>query len=693
MSERPAEIFALIAIGALGSAAMVRAVRPTPTLAHAPPTAQELGAPDGRWPTPPAHAIPVADYRIEAKLDPSAHTLDGQETITFRNVSDKPLGELRLHLYLNAFANDATLFRRARVGGFRGGDTAAAGYVDVTSLKIGGADLWPGHVFVSHQGESPQDPLRAGAPAPIPGAPDDETDVRVPLATPLAPGASVEIEIAFHDLLPGISERTGFFGSFHFVGQWFPKLAKLEPDGTFASFPFHHLGEFYADYGSYDVTLDVPANFVVGAVGRRVSSEQRGDRLVVRHQQSDVHDFAWTAWDKFVRTEATLDGGAGPIAVTLLAPPGHESVMARELETVKQGLASYGARFGAYPYDVLTVVHPPAGADEAGGMEYPTLITTGGGSGPALGAHEIEVIAVHELGHQWFYGMVGTHEVAWPAGDEGFNSFGESEAMRDMFGNGSAFASSALDLDELALHRYGVTGAMFEPVFSPVPEFAHGRSYGSRVYGATAAILETLRRTFGPRFTAAMGLYARRYRFSHPTPEDFFSTLEREAGRDVAEAARAALTEPGGYDVIAESLSSARAHEPSGWFSSGSGRTKRDGGPGVGWSSAAWIVRRGHVPLPIDVELRFADGQRRREIVRFESPTTPTSAGGDTWRRIDADGPSELVAVVVDPDGKLLIDADRSNDFVTARAARGGVPVTREWGRWWHSLLLREVGP
>src|SRR5262249_14149167 len=129
------------------------------------------------------------------------------------------------------------------------------GYIDVkrcTAQGLGATDLWP-----AHAPGSPDDP-------------DDETDVRLPLPVPLAPGATLELELEFSAKLPSIVLRTGYAGSFDFVAQWFPKLARLEDDGTFAHFPFHAQAEFYADYGGYDVTLDVPLNTVVGAVGRRV---------------------------------------------------------------------------------------------------------------------------------------------------------------------------------------------------------------------------------------------------------------------------------------------------------------------------------------------------------------------------------------------------------------------------------------
>src|SRR5690606_13324849 len=139
------------------------------------------------------------------------------------------------------------------------------------------------------------------------------------------------LEMTWDDKLPTVVERTGYHGSFHMVAQWFPKIAKVEADGTFAHFPFHHLGEFYADYGSYDVTLDVPSGFTVGATGRAVESKDEGGRHVERHVQKSVHDFAWTAFDGWrEKTERIAD-----VDVRVLYPRGYESQADRELAAVR----------------------------------------------------------------------------------------------------------------------------------------------------------------------------------------------------------------------------------------------------------------------------------------------------------------------------------------------------------------------
>src|SRR5262249_37149894 len=153
-----------------------------------------------------------------------------------------------------------------------------------------GVDLWP-----SAEKTTPEDP-------------DDQTDIRVPLPRDVAPGEKLTFDVAWDDKLPGVWQRTGYGGNCHMAARWFPRIARLEEDGRWAHFPFYHLTEFYSDFGTYDVTLDVPENFVVGATGSRVTSSRDGGRSVLRYVQGDVHDFAWTAWDRFREENAEASG-------------------------------------------------------------------------------------------------------------------------------------------------------------------------------------------------------------------------------------------------------------------------------------------------------------------------------------------------------------------------------------------------
>jgi hypothetical protein len=618
------------------------------------------------------HADPVASYTLRAKLDPRAHTVHGEGTITWKNASANAVHELWMHLYLNAFKNQSSVFMRAPIGGFRGSILPTAwGTIDLTKL-----------VLVD---DGSQSDLKSAIELKRPKD-DDETDARIPLPHEIPAGHTITLEVEWDDKLPTVVERTGYDGSFHMVAQWFPKIAKLEPDGSFAHFPFHHLGEFYADYGTYDVTIDVPDGFVVGATGPVTEIKNEGGRHIERHVQGSVHDFAWTAWDKYDVRKETIDG----VAVSVLMPPGYGDLAERELETMRFALPHFGARYGKYPYGVLTLVHPPATSPEAGGMEYPTLITTGWSSWTPRGIHLVELVTIHEFGHQYFYGLCASNEDAWPFLDEGVNSYAEGESMRAWKGPGSAvdFAGLSVGDFEAQAERARHFGHD-EKVAQGAGVFATGNAYGALVYSRTATILETLARVYGkPRMDRALGVYARRFRFQHPTPADLIATISAELGANAAEILRASLFDKAWVDYAVTQISSHPAHVAAGLFDRDGKREtvaaddKRDiPNRFDGW---VLVVRRGTLRLPVEIELVAEDGTRSRVPWDGEAESI----------RVPYSGASPLRAAVVDPDDRVLLDEHPDDNFATAAGrTSAGAPRTLERATFWAETILGGLVP
>lgn len=617
----------------------------------------------------PAHADDVADYTLRATLDPVAHTVHGEGTITWRNTSARSVRELWLHLYLNAFKNERSAFFRERVGGRGSAAPEDWGSIDVRKLVLhvpesASVDVWP------------------TAELHRPGG-DDETDARVPLPIEVAPGDAIQLDVVFDDKLPVVVERTGYRGSYHMVGQWFPKVARLEPDGTWAHFPFHHLSEFYADFGTYDVTLDVPAAFVVGATGPAVEARIADGRRIERHVQTDVHDFAWTAWDSWQIAADTIDG----VDVTLLYPPGFRRLAARELAALRFGLPYYSTRYGRYPYKVLTVVHPQQDAAESGGMEYPTLITTGGAWLTPPGLLAPEIVTVHEMGHQWFYGLVATNELRWPMLDEGLNQFAEQDAMGKWKGDASALDVAGLRMSDFALDAVGGNQAVHdEPVAQPADAFTTGSSYGRLVYGRTAAVVETLRRVYGDEAVLrALGRYARRFRFQHPTPDDLVAVFEEVLGARVAATLRTALFDKGWVDYVVEGVWAQEAPRAAGMFDRDGKRERVEPGKREegGWDDAVLVRRRGTLSFPVEINLVLADGTIRHE--RWD--------GEGESKRFAWHGANAVRSCVVDPDDRVIIDYNLANNRGAAAGAGGGASRTLERTTYWMQLALQAVSP
>src|SRR5690349_12340221 len=281
--------------GVLGAAA---ATLLGAALAGADVTGSEASAPPAAAPAPTgdlsSRTEPVASYALAARLDAATQSLHGEGTLSFVNRTATSVSELYFHLYMNAFESERTLFNRSAFTRARSGRAPRRwGNIRLTRLvarELGAADLLP-----SLEPHSPGDP-------------DDGTDRRVPLPRPLAPGQVLTLELAWDCSLPDIVERSGASRDFYFLGQWFPKLARLESDGTWAHFPFHPHAEFYADFGDYDVRLDVPELMVVGATGRQIESSVAEGRRRLRFRAESVHDFAWTAWPSFERREERIAG-------------------------------------------------------------------------------------------------------------------------------------------------------------------------------------------------------------------------------------------------------------------------------------------------------------------------------------------------------------------------------------------------
>ncbi len=617
-----------------------------------------------------AHPARVVDYTLRASLDPALHTLHGEGTIAWTNVSSMPVSQLWMHLYLNAFKNQSTVFMRAPVGGFRGTTVPKEwGTIDVRKLT------WTDRGTTSDLWAKAQ--LKRGDD-------EDETDASIPLPRAVAPGETITLEMVWDDKLPSIVERTGFDGSFHMVAQWFPKIAKLEPDGSFAHFPFHHLGEFYADYGKYDVTVDVPESFIVGATGAITESRVEKGRRFERHVQDDIHDFAWTAWDRFQSRKETIDG----VACTILYPPGYDDHAERELATMRFAIPHYGARYGRYPYPLLTLVHPPASAPEAGGMEYPTLITTGGASYIPNGVDLIELVTIHEFGHQYFYGLLASHETQWPFLDEGLNSYAEAEAMEAWKGKSSFIDLLGLSIGDAEGHaerarHFARTDRVAQPAFA----FGTGSSYGALVYSRTATILETLRRVYGDKtMQRTMGAYARRFRFQHPVPRDLIETFQREMGDEAAETLRDALFDKGWIDLKLEAMSSHAVRVAAGIFDRDGKRATTASAPAAPGKHEGWVLvsRRGTLHIPVEVELVSEDGARTR--VPWDGTTDSI--------RIPYSGASALRAAIIDPDHRVLLDENSENDFATAPGhTSDGAPRTLERATYWSELVLGAIAP
>ena len=405
----------------------------------------------------PSASPRVLAYEMSAKLDAPARTIHGRQRIVWRNVTTRPVDELRFHLYWNAFRGPDSTFMKESDESFRAQWRADEyGGIEVTEIaSVDGAT----RTLLVPEFIQPDD-----------GNAADRTVIRVPLPHPVAGGASLVVETVFAAHAPKAYRRAGWVpGDGWFAMHWFPKPGVLEEKDGAAVWncpQFHANTEFFADFATWDVTIDVPADFVVGATGGKPVQDQTAlGRRVLRFVAEDVHDFAWVADPDFVERREIFSGcravddptglapsiarqlGADPasfdlrpVDLRLLLQPEHASdeQIRRHFDAAHAALTFYGLRFGPWPYKVLTLVDPGsdvAGRGLGGGMEYPMLITCGSELLPHPRKLTPEGVTIHEFGHQYWYGLSANDEFREAWLDEGINSFAESRAQVLAYGS------------------------------------------------------------------------------------------------------------------------------------------------------------------------------------------------------------------------------------------------------------------
>jgi hypothetical protein len=681
----------------LGAAALVAAgttfdarQAPDPVLPQPKPQAQSSRLPE--------RAERVVDYRIGVRLDHATRQLSGQQRLVWRNPSNDAVPDLWFHLYLNAFKGPNTTFFRESSGGQLRGVTQGQdnwGWIQITSLKLeDGTDLTGLMRF-----EQPDDHNS-----------EDQTVMRVPLAAPVLPGGVVTLDITFTAQLPRVFARTGYFGDFYLVGQWFPKIAVYEPagrrgrkTGAWNAHQFHANSEFYADFGRYTVEMTVPDSFVVGATGRRTQERKNGDGTATyTYEQDDVHDFAWTADPRYVvvrdtfsasrevtpaeqeRMASLLDRPVGEVAltdveVTLLMQPVHRPQAGRLMRAVKTALKEFGLWYGRYPYATLTVVDPPEGGEGAGGMEYPTFITTTTNRvlnyWPLDGVLLPEQVTIHEFGHQFWYGLVANNEFEEAWLDEGINSYSTARLIDRAYGADR----SLMSLFGLRLSELEVVRAMNLP--TPMPgrsrqpswDYVNDHRYGFYSYMKPELVLGTLERMLGEQTMArVMRTYHERWRFAHPSSDDFYAVASEVSGQDLLPFFKQTIESNAVLDYEVSSIAAVQLDRAN----TGAQHAA------VEYESTVVIRRLGGVTVPVEIAVTFAG----------QPPERVTWDGRDEWKKLTFRRPFRIESAQVDPDRRLLLDVNWLNN---AKRLTPDHRAAAKWtARWvfWLQNVLRLVG-
>ena len=512
-------------------------------------------------------------YTIRVQLDPEKATLHGHLRLTYQNNSPDTLPGLYMHLWPNAYRDRNTPYaiQERRNGGkkFHFAETEARGYIDSLQFSIDGNPIQPLPAFKG--------------PKPAPGyslhllrkAPDV---VWLPFPKPLPPGQKITLETPFRVKVPKTFSRLGYEGPQFQITQWYPKPAVYDHKG-WHPLPYLDLGEFYSEWGRYEVEITVPSTYVVGATGRlETPSEIRwleararetrhwlfedGPRpewdtnpkaplKTLRFMQDSVHDFAWFADPRYsvLSDTITLADGHRVACVALFRPACAES-WKHAPRYIAEAITNLSQWVGRYPYTHATAVEGALSA--GGGMEYPMITVI---AGCTIDTSTLRTVIHHEVGHNWFQGLLASNERLHPWQDEGINTYYEQRLRYQSSHQDPTDTSANINRIRVARVHIGVRGLEFPlPVRkSPRPltpinpliwalyhwnldqplslssEFYSQMNYGLGVYQRTGTFLWALEASAGQnRYDQAMQRYFQKWAFRHPYPEDWVSTLQSE---------------------------------------------------------------------------------------------------------------------------------------------------------------------
>src|SRR3989442_2717971 len=488
----------------------------------------------------PHHWQPRLESTIRAALDTAAHTISGSETIRYSNHSPDTLRYLWLQLDQNVYRDDS----RGGVVNAAGARFAGGGFVGGSAIEYVRAVGLRGDPWVARP------PLATTV---------NGTMMRADLDRPLAPGATVSLDVVYSFQVPEHgSDRMGrersSAGWLYELAQWYPRMAVYDDVRGWNTEQYLGQGEFYLEYGDFDVALTVPRSFVVaatgtlansaavltsverGRLGRAIKSDSTvaiiakaevgqpstrpagpGPTLTWRFTAQNVRDFAGAAAADFIWDASGWDG----VLMQSFYPPDANADWARSTTSVRHSIKHYSEKWFHYPWPTAINVAGPVG-----GMEYPMIVfcsSRAGGQG-------LFGVTTHELGHQWFPMTVGSNERLYAWMDEGFNTFINIYSTRAFYRDTS---SGRATMDQWS--QFVATGQDVPPMLAA--DRIQGDLLGNAEYGKPAIGLFVLRQAIlddSTRFDAAFREYIRRWAFKHPTPADFFRSMEDGLGEDLS---------------------------------------------------------------------------------------------------------------------------------------------------------------
>ena len=599
----------------------------------------------------PAYWQQRVDYTIAVSLDTATHTIAGRETIRYTNRSPDTLPYIWLQLDQNLFRDDgrgAVLNppdARFAARGFKGGFVIDG----VRTVGPTGGRAVKGRVLKTME---------------------NGTLMRIELDRPLAPRGVTSLEIGYSFQVPEHgADRMGREqfpeGWLYEIAQWYPRLAVYDDVRGWNTEQYLGQGEFYLEYGDIDFAITVPRGFVVAATGRltnplEVLTAQQRARLA-RALQSDstlaiiaksevgqpstrpagtsatltwrfsaknVRDVAWAAAPNFIWDASGWNG----ILMQSFYPPAADSVWRQSTKMVRHSIKHYSEKWFPYPYPTAININGPVG-----GMEYPMIVFCAS----RRSTRGLFGVTTHELGHQWFPMIVGSNERLYAWMDEGFNTFINVYSARAFYHDTTGPGGSGIE----NWAAFAGSGHDEAPAITPADRVP-GFLLGAAAYGKPEVGLFLLRHSIladTTRFDTAFREYIGRWAFKHPTPADFFRSMEDGVGEDLSYFWRGWFLRT---DVVDQAVDSVR--------------TARDS-TGTTYTTI-YLSSPGGLPMPVNLRLTFADGS-------VENTRLPVEAWFEGNHFVYVRQFSkELVKVEIDPD-KNFPDVRRQNNTWTKSEA------------------------
>jgi hypothetical protein len=494
------------------------------------------------------------NYKIRVSLNDEKHELSAFEEIQYINHSPSALEFIYFHIWPNAYKDHNTALTKQLL---ENGETKfyfskpeQRGFIDSLDFKVNGETIkWeydPEHIDIC----------------------------KLYLKQPLKSNDTILITTPFHVKIPDAQfSRLGHTDQAYYITQWYPKPAVLDMNG-WHQMPYLNQGEFYSEYGSFDVSINLPQNYLLAATGDRLDADEEEkwlegkvketeillsmnklqagespfpasstERKTVRFRQSKVHDFAWFADKRFhvLKDRVRLPNSNRMVDTWVYFTNNEAHLWKKSLEYVNDATLFYSYFLGDYPYNHVTAIDGVIAA--GGGMEYPNITVIGESNNDFT----LETTIMHEVGHNWFYGILGSNEREFPAMDEGLNSFYEMRYIHSKYpekkltalvGRDSSFKFFGLNkFSHKEYYKLAYLLAARKNTDQPIGERSEkftNYNYGAIVYCKTAAVFDYLMNAVGAeKFDDAMRFYYESWKFKHPKPADLQKTLEYYCATDL----------------------------------------------------------------------------------------------------------------------------------------------------------------